>query len=312
MKNNNIPYLDISIVTYNSSQWLENYFESLLTQDYPLECINIFIHDNGSNDDTLQKIDSNKQTWLNRFASYCVNTSNNIGFGAGHNANLQLSSAPYFLVSNVDLTLECDAIMNAVRMAQLDADDVACWEFRQKPYEHPKYYNPVTLETTWSSSACALFRRDAMVSIGGYEPHLFMYGEDVEISYRLRDRGYKLRYCSNAICWHYCYSKPFELKRNQFFGNIMANALLRLRYGNISQMLSLIGMLATLWILPYPVKNRWKELLIVNLKIIKKAPFFLLTRKKSSLKFPFNKWDYELPREGAFYELRKSSIARPL
>ncbi len=312
MKTCSYPFVDLSIVTFNSSEWIEIFFSSLLLQEYPIDRINVLIHDNGSVDDTVQKIDHQKLTCSKQFASFEISASGNIGFGAGHNANIALCASPYFLVSNVDIAFDADAIANAVRIAQVDADDVACWEFRQKPYEHPKLYNPVTLETTWSSSACVLFRREAIVAIGGYEAHLFMYGEDVEISYRLRDRGYRLRYCPKAVCWHYCYSKPRELKPTQFFGNILANALLRLRYGNVTTVLGLFVMFPTLWVMPYPVENKLKGLLKVTSNLIVKAPYFLLTRKKSSLKFSFMRWDYEEARDGAFYEFKKNLDCPPL
>ena len=58
----------------------------------------------------------------------------------------------------------------------------------------PKAYDPVTLDTPWVSGAATLFRRSAFDSVGGFDPQLFMYGEDVDLSWRLRARGLRLRY----------------------------------------------------------------------------------------------------------------------
>ena len=60
---------------------------------------------------------------------------------------------------------------------------------RQIPYEHPKAYDPVTLDTPWVSGAATLFRREAFEAVGGFDDAIFMYGEDVDLSWRLRARG---------------------------------------------------------------------------------------------------------------------------
>ena len=84
-------------------------------------------------------------------------------------------------------------------MAIADRDsNVASWELRQAFSEMPKYYDPVTLETNWSSHACILIKREVYEKVGGYDKNIFMYAEDVEFSYRLRSQGYVLNntsYC---------------------------------------------------------------------------------------------------------------------
>ena len=135
------------------------------------------------------------------------------------------------------MEFEPNSIINLVTFAQQDSAETASWEMRQKPYEHPKYYDPKTLETTWSSSACILFRKEAIDKIGGYEKRIFMYGEDVELSYRLRDHGYKLKYYPKAVCWHYTYEEENEVKPIQFLGSTLANVYIRLRYGSIKDIL---------------------------------------------------------------------------
>ena len=46
--------------------------------------------------------------------------------------------------------------------------------------------DPVTLDTVWCSGAAMLLRRSAFESVGGFAARIFMYGEDVDLSWRLR------------------------------------------------------------------------------------------------------------------------------
>ena len=213
-----LPVIDLSAVTYNSVQWIDRFIESLLDQDYPLCRINLFIRDNGSSDDTVARCKSVAERCAGRFHSVVITEGENLGFGYGHNRNLKQGTAAYFMVANLDLEFAAGSISQIVSTAEQDDAAVASWEFRQKPYEHPKYYHPVSLETNWSSSACILFRRSALVEVGGYEERIFMYGEDVELSYRLRDHGYKLKYCPRAVCWHYTYAHANQLKPKNWIG----------------------------------------------------------------------------------------------
>jgi GT2 family glycosyltransferase len=236
------PVLTLSIVTYNSEKWLPAFWESLFKQDLPCDQIALCVLDNGSIDGTYAALQAQLLTEAGagrRFASVQLHQGPNIGFGAGHNHNLALTQTPFFWVTNVDLEFEHDTLTTLLHTAQRDAaqapaqsgSKVAAWECRQKPYEHPKDYHPVTGETAWCSSACVLFKTEALKAVKGYEPLLFLYGEDVELSYRLRDHGYTLRYVPNATVWHFTYEEAAQIKPQQFLGSTLANVLLRCRYG---------------------------------------------------------------------------------
>jgi glycosyltransferase involved in cell wall biosynthesis len=304
---NNLPQIDISIVTHNSERWIGKFFDSLSGQAYPTHLINILLTDNQSTDRTLELCNYLLENYALKFKSFNLFNCPNLGFGYGHNNNLSKGNSKYFLVTNVDLEFANDAISEVINTAISDSDDIASWEFRQKPFEHPKYYNPVTLETYWSSSACVLFRRSALEKVTGYEERIFLYGEDVELSYRLRDNGFKLKYCPSAVCWHYTYEYANQVKRLQFLGSTLANSFIRLRYGSLKQILTIPVMYLKLFFSPPSIKNQKSALLNNIFLVIYSSIYFLSTRKKSRNLFPINKWDYGFMRDGAFYQYSQDS-----
>lgn len=226
--------ISISLVTYQSERWIDGFFESLLSQRYPLNLITLRIVDHGSTDGTLSKIESFLERHGSRFRGLNVVERSNDGFGCGHNFNICTCDDAFVLVSNVDLEFGSDTIIGMVAAARADADDVACWEARQCPFEHPKFYDPVTLETAWCSHACVLLRRSAYEAVGGYEDRIFMYGEDVELSYRLRGAGWRLRYLPYASVRHFVSFTDPSLRPHQMPGSLSANVLLRYRFGGDS------------------------------------------------------------------------------
>ena len=307
-----VPFLDISVVTFNSEKWVERFFDSLESQSYPLSKVSLHFVDHGSSDNTVEEISQFITKLEKKFARAVIHERPNLGFGAGHNYVLEQSEQEFTLVTNIDIEFEVDTISSLVSTAVDDGEKVASWECRQKPYEHPKYYDPVTLETAWSSHACILLRNSAYREVGGYEKKIFMYGEDVELSYRFRDAGYSIKYVPKAVVWHYTYEYENQVKPIQYFGSTLANAYIRMRYGNWRNILEIIPIYGFLLCRGGEFHGARKGLLKNVLKIINNSPYFILKRKKSKLNFPFRGWDYEMQRDGAFYNNVKLPEAPPL
>lgn len=295
------PLVDVSVVTFNSARWVEGFVASFEKLTYPIERLTLTFVDNGSTDDTVPQLYQAIDKLIRRGLQAAVVQQPNYGFGAGHNIGLANGTAALGLVTNIDLVFEPDSLRRVVAASLADSG-AAAWEFRQKPYEHPKFYDPVTGATNWNSHACVLLRRDAFEAVGGYDRHLFMYGEDVELSYRLRRAGWLLRYVPAAVVFHYTYAAAGQVKPLQYTGSVFANLYLRLKYGTVQQVALVFPMALGLLMLPARYPNSRRQLLRSFARLVKKAPAALAARSHSVAHFPFRGWDYDLIREGAFHE----------
>ncbi|EGF31442.1 Glycosyltransferase [Oxalobacteraceae bacterium IMCC9480] len=303
------PEIDISVVSYNSSRWIKAFFASLLGQNYPLVKIHFFVVDNESQDDTVSQIELLLAEVRSRFASVRIIQQKNLGFGAGHDRAFMCGTSEYCLVTNLDLEFLPNSLCDVVRVALSDdAGVVASWELRQIPYEHPKYYDPVTLETHWSSHACTLIRRSAYVKVGGYDPHIFMYAEDVELSYRFRSYGYVLKYVPCATVSHFTYGIAGQIKPLQFSGSSIGNLYIRFRYGNMLDRFSGAVFYCARFFLPSPFVGAKSLLLKSAWSFCFHLPHFLSGKGDRPAYYPLRGFDYEMTRDGAFYEVQVSAI----
>lgn len=294
------PAVDISAVLHNNGRWLDGFIDSLLALDYPRGQLRVLLIDNGSTDQTPQQMAIAVERLQAQGIDTVARRQRNVGFGGGHNAALDSGTAPYWLVTNVDLTFAPDALRTVVAQAVADPKGAA-WELRQKPYEHPKYYDPVTGETNWNSHACVLLRREAVAALGGYDDNLFMYGEDVELSYRLRRAGWLLRYCPAAVVNHYSYETAGEVKPLQYTGSTFANLYLRLKYGALGDIAVVPAMALGLLLRPPPFPGARGQVLRSLGRLLVKAPRALAARASSVHPFTFRLWDYEVRRLGDFH-----------
>lgn len=296
------PAVDITVVAYNNARWLDNFLKSLAALDYPHSRLFLHLVDNGSDAQNLALLQAGVHAYQGQFGGFTLRQQPNLGFGAGHDLAISQGSADYVLVSNMDLEFEPDALKQVVRQAMHDsAGRYASWELRQLPYEHPKHYDPVTLEVSWSSHACILMRRDAYQQVGGYDERIFMYCEDVELSYRYRSYGYLLQYCPSAIVHHFSYEKAGEVKPVQFSGSTLGNAYLRLRYGALKDRLAIMPLYAALLLAPAPYHGARRTVLGNMRKIVRNYRHFRRGAGPVRGVYPFRAFDYEMVREGAFH-----------
>lgn len=296
--------VDVSIVAFRPEHaLLRELLDSLAepTRE-PLAC-NLFLHDNAATD-TFVEAAAERARQSQAFARVEVAHSANVGFGRGHNANAARGDAPFILVLNQDCVLEPGVLEALVDSAERDDERIAAWELRQIPYEHPKAYDAVSLDTPWASGAAVLLRRKAFEEAGGFEPRIFMYGEDVDLSWRLRARGWRVVYRPRFAVVHRAYKHAGEVKPLQVFGGVMASLCLRARYGGFLRTLQGLVMLAGEIVAPSTFRGRRRGLALAGLQFLMRWPYFAWTRVAPAAGFrpTFNGWGYELRREGAFVE----------
>lgn len=230
----------------------------------------------------------------------------NLGFGRGINAMLPGLAVPYVLVLNQDAVPEPGALQRLLATALADSQDVAAWEMRQIPYEHPKDYHPVTLETEWCSGAAVLLRTSALQALGGFETRIFMYCEDVDLSWRLRCAGWKLRYMPRCAVVHHTYSHAGEVKPLMVLGSVYANLCLRTRFAGRRQVLQGLGLALRALMAPQSFPGRRMGIVKAVGRFVRNYPYFRRTRQASPGFEPrFAGWDYEVRREGAFHTFRE-------
>ena len=299
--------VDLSVVTYRPEpELLAALFTSLAEASGPLR-LHLLAEDNSPEAEETDAIRAMPELATGAFAAVDVHRSGeNLGFGRGHNANAKRGTSPWLLVVNQDCIVEPGDLERLVDIAAKDDPMVAAWEMRQIPYEHPKAYDPATLDVPWVSGAATLFRREAYDAVGGFDDAIFMYGEDVDLSWRLRAQGWRITYQPRCGVVHRTYRTAAEVKPLQVLGGVQTNLCLRMRYGGVARIAQGFAMLAAEILAPRSFPGRRRGLAMAGLKALARSPRFLLSRVAPTDRFrpQFAGWGYETRRDGAFHEFR--------
>ncbi|MDN7675969.1 glycosyltransferase [Burkholderia oklahomensis] len=238
------------------------------------------------------------------FETSVSHSPQNVGFGVAHNATFETSEAPFFFVLNPDACLHPNAIATLRAAIETSPNEVGAWELRQLPYEHPKLYDPVTLRTDWVTGAAVVFRREAFAQAQGFESRIFMYGEDVDLSWRLRAAGWTLCYVPRAVVVHHTYAKPREAKPLQITGGVLASLQLRTRFGSWVDVMRGIGCWFAELARPARFPRARRRHLATLVRYLRSAAYFRRTGaryREMGFRPDFRFWGYGDRRDGAFF-----------
>lgn len=212
-----LPSVSVVIVNWNSGKLLNQCLSCLERQTVtPLQ---IFVVDNASSDNSVQNIKITDRVIV------CP-MSENLGFAKGNNRAIAQCTGDFVALLNPDAFPEPDWLEQLLKEA-LRYPDVAVFGSRQLcDHDHAildgtgdiyhmsglmlrgrygarqQADDLVGREIFCPCAAAALYRRDALIEVGGFDEDFFCYAEDVDLGFRLRLAGNKARYVPQAIVYH--------------------------------------------------------------------------------------------------------------
>ncbi len=222
------PKVDLITVNYNGLSFLEDFFRSLNNLDYPMDKLRVFFVDNDSRDGSL---DFFRQVKTNFECTFIANRKN-LGFARANNEVFSRCTADYIALLNNDTRVDRKWLAAMVEV-MLSSGDIGMVCSRRIPTEAPRLIDPVTNETSWCSGGHCLIRASALKKTGYFDEHFFMYGEDVDLSWRMWLAGYHCVYVPESLCEHHFGKEEKHLLKRQYY-HVRNSILLRYLYGSSS------------------------------------------------------------------------------
>jgi GT2 family glycosyltransferase len=219
------------MLTWNTSDLTAEALRQMRASDQGVS-YRLLLRDNASDDDTAGAASAAfPEAEIERGEA-------NLGFAAGMNSLIRKTTAPYVLVLNGDAWLESGALRRMVDAAAGHADagavapkllrpdgslEHSTWPFpalwlsalyatglahllpprlRERLMLSPNWRHDRSRYVDWAVGAALLCPGPLIREIGGFDEKYFMYGEDVELCWRLRDRSYRVWFESTATVRH--------------------------------------------------------------------------------------------------------------
>ena len=212
--------LSVVIVSYNVRDYLENCLQSV---SRALEGIEgeVFVVDNHSDDDSVEAVRS-QYPWVR-----LIENQENMGFSRANNIAIREARGEYVLLLNPDTIVEKSTLREVLRFMEehpkaggagvmmhnadgslapesrraLPTPWVSCLKmlgFTKRYYmSHLPWDQPGRIEVI--SGAFCFLRKKALDEVGLLDEDFFMYGEDIDLSYRLMKGGWENWYLPYPI-----------------------------------------------------------------------------------------------------------------
>uniref|UniRef100_A0A7V2ZLB5 Glycosyltransferase n=1 Tax=Ignavibacterium album TaxID=591197 RepID=A0A7V2ZLB5_9BACT len=225
--------LSIIIVNYNVKEYLKNLLHSIKKASQNLST-EIFVVDNASDDGSVEMI-------REKFPEVkLIANEKNLGFGKANNLALKEANGKFLLLINPDTLVAEDTFSKLIEFFESHPDagmvgckilnpdgtlQLACRRSFPGPWTSftkvtglsslfPKSklfarYNLTyldenqTYEVDAISGSFMMMRKEVYDKVGGFDEQFFMYGEDLDLCYRIQKAGYKIYYVHSTQIIHY-------------------------------------------------------------------------------------------------------------
>lgn len=226
------------IPAYNEEKGIERCVKSILMQNY--KYLEIIVVDDGSKDRTAEV--------AKKLNVRVVRNKKNLGIAGSFNRGIKAAKGDFIVTLHADAELiGRNWIRDMLKVFEIDKSIgvVTCNripKFSKKispiqkvhlyfggGYSASKLKKPT--EIYWLPTRCDMFKRKALEDVNFFDEKFKLSGEDIDISTRLRKKGYKLIF--NPNCTAKIHLSSFQgniyriLKKRIYFGKVIPSLLMR-------------------------------------------------------------------------------------
>jgi glycosyltransferase involved in cell wall biosynthesis len=199
------PRVSVVVCAYNAERTIDQCLASLAVLNYP--DYEVIVVNDGSRDRTLDIAENH---------GYCrIISQANKGLSVARNVGAEAASGEIVAYTDSDCVADPDWLTYLV--AKMEASDLAaCGGPNFPPPEDDLVPATVAVapggpthvlisdELAEHIAGCNMaFRRDVLLSLGGFDPIYRAAGDDVDICWRLQDAGYAIGFSPAAVVWHF-------------------------------------------------------------------------------------------------------------
>ncbi len=225
--------LTIAIVSYNAKEYLLGCLRSIENGTKGIE-YEVIVVDNASKDPGTKEV-------RQEFPKISmIENKRNVGFSAANNQAIKLAKGEYVLLLNHDTKVSEGSLLKLVEFLDKHPEAGACgakvlnsdgtvqhqckrgfptplstlchMSGLNRVFPGNKLFGHYLMtyldtekvaEVDALSGACMLIRRKILEDIGGMDESFFLYGEDIDVCYRIKEKGWKIFYVPSSRIVHF-------------------------------------------------------------------------------------------------------------
>ncbi|WP_282039096.1 glycosyltransferase family 2 protein [Saccharicrinis aurantiacus] len=301
----------IVILNWNGEKLLKEFIPTVVKNSHSVD-FKIYVADNASTDNSVCYLE-NKHPEIE-----IIKLDKNYGFTGGYNRALKQIESKYYILLNSDVA-PANNWLEPLVFEMETHDNIAVCVPKIKSYKEPKYFeyagaagghidkygfpfcegrifNKIEEDTGqyntsknifWASGAALMTRANIFHEVGGLDEDFFAHMEEIDLCWRLKNRGWKVKYIAESEVYHLGgatldYSDPRKVYlnfRNNLF--LLTKNLPRNKWlFKLIERMIIDGIAALKFLASLEIKNFW-SVLKAHLSFYKHLPLFYKKRRKN-------------------------------
>lgn len=201
--------VSVTIATYNAQEWVEECLNSIFSQTYPQELIEIVVVDDGSTDKTKEIL----QGLADGHRNLRIIFQERKRTAGAHTTGLKNCQGKYIFVLSHDCYAEPNWIEAVVEVFEenprvgIVQGEVKTTREVTEPFAHVVEFE--SFNRSFATVAIAYRARDLDLVGRHYLEELSRYGDDAELAYRILKRGAKSVFLEQLTARHEVVPEPF-------------------------------------------------------------------------------------------------------
>lgn len=229
--------LSIVIVNYNTYDLTKQTINSVIQKKHPFE-YEILLVDNASSDGSIEMLQEEFDAVISKGILQVFVNKSNLGFAKANNIGMKKAKGEYILLLNSDTVVTENCLEKCINYIEQDSGigalgckvvladgslDHACKRgfptpkaslyyllklYKKDPIKYGQYdalhlHEDEIGEVDCLMGAFMLMPKAVLENTGLLDEDFFMYGEDIDLCYRIKEAGYKILYYPKAQIIHY-------------------------------------------------------------------------------------------------------------
>lgn len=220
-----VPKVAAVILNWNGQNFLEKFLPSVINSTYP--DLEIVVGDNDSTDNSVEFLENNYP------GVRIIQNDQNYGFAGGYNRILEQLDAEYFILLNSDVEVSPNWIEPVIQLMESEMNIAVAQpkilSYFQKdhfeyagaaggyldslgyPFCRGRIFDTIEAdhgqyddfsEIFWASGAALFIKRKYWIESGGLDPDFFSHMEEIDLCWRLKNKGYMIVFCPKSKVYH--------------------------------------------------------------------------------------------------------------
>ena len=192
--------ISVIVPVYNAEKYIDNLLHALRNQDFPENNYEIIIVNDGYTDNTYSKL----MGWNKEIQNFNIISIPNSGPGVARNKGAEIAKGKFLAFTDVDCIPPSDWLKKIHEEFEKNPEICIVYgavssNIRGKLLP---FFITFDVKGEYISPSNMAIKKECFTLLNGFDPSFSYLAEDWEFTYKVKEKGIKIKYCEDIKVYH--------------------------------------------------------------------------------------------------------------